>query len=547
MTGERQMVKVELEYNPYLMETHVKFNGRAPRVNSLVEKYQTSKLQDWIREIPDIFYNEMNGYGFELEFTGTRADFEQLKKTFEDQGITEDEVVLFHKSEYESREKKVIEVEQLVNWLATEKRNKLFSFEDFINEYGEKLNEGYTFFTLNRGDSDVNNNVEYKITIEDIDSIDELKDVELKNIPLIVYVTRELVPSLQNIIQELKQRNDISENQIFFVVSDYLNTDRVKRTIHDLGIQKIQDVQSINDPSIINYYYAYPVTDRLHEIICLLRDKSTTTCNEVEKRKRMREGSNKEIHEQIDKIDLMLDNLRGALDYFYGRGNIELPGVCYEAQTKLRKDIEGWRKNKVKFSPEFAEKYAFEFNEKLRYYFNDFVRVVIGSFKELKDSSLSRYRYVYRKTKYDDYKVPLEHESAERFIAPFIMKSFMEAKREKYVLPKADLKDIIFREDGSLKEPELVATYYCQDWREHALDIFLPLANTIIEEKYDSLTDTLDTVAKKYIAHIEGAIEAEKKKKDQISSRLSRAEVELQRDIDWNTTFLESIKRLERA
>ena len=34
------MVKVELEYNPYLMETVVRFDGREPRINSLVEKYQ---------------------------------------------------------------------------------------------------------------------------------------------------------------------------------------------------------------------------------------------------------------------------------------------------------------------------------------------------------------------------------------------------------------------------------------------------------------------------------------------------------------------------
>lgn len=34
------MVKVELNYNPYLLETSIKFNGQEPRINSLVEKFQ---------------------------------------------------------------------------------------------------------------------------------------------------------------------------------------------------------------------------------------------------------------------------------------------------------------------------------------------------------------------------------------------------------------------------------------------------------------------------------------------------------------------------
>lgn len=43
------MVKTELSYNPYLLETIVKFNRKKPRLNSLVGKYQDGKLQDWIK------------------------------------------------------------------------------------------------------------------------------------------------------------------------------------------------------------------------------------------------------------------------------------------------------------------------------------------------------------------------------------------------------------------------------------------------------------------------------------------------------------------
>ena len=44
------MIKAELIYNPYLLETEVRFNGNPPRINSLVEKYQKEKLQTWVSE-----------------------------------------------------------------------------------------------------------------------------------------------------------------------------------------------------------------------------------------------------------------------------------------------------------------------------------------------------------------------------------------------------------------------------------------------------------------------------------------------------------------
>ena len=76
------MVKAELSYNPYLQETKIRFNGRSPRVNSRVEMHLKEKLHDWIEELPEIFRDEMNGYVFDLEFSGTKNDFEDLEKAF---------------------------------------------------------------------------------------------------------------------------------------------------------------------------------------------------------------------------------------------------------------------------------------------------------------------------------------------------------------------------------------------------------------------------------------------------------------------------------
>ena len=101
------MVKAELNYNPYLLETSIKFNGQEPRINSLVEKFQDGPLQSWVHRIPEIFCDEMNGYDFELEFSGTERDYQEVVHAFREKGITDESVRIFHKNELDERSKKV--------------------------------------------------------------------------------------------------------------------------------------------------------------------------------------------------------------------------------------------------------------------------------------------------------------------------------------------------------------------------------------------------------------------------------------------------------
>ena len=60
------MVRAEISYNPYLLETKVMFNNQPPKMNSRVNKFTGAKLQSWLNELPGIFRDEMNGYNFEL-------------------------------------------------------------------------------------------------------------------------------------------------------------------------------------------------------------------------------------------------------------------------------------------------------------------------------------------------------------------------------------------------------------------------------------------------------------------------------------------------
>ncbi len=124
------MVKAELSYNPYLLETVITFNGSKPKINSLVEKHLSDTLQSWIASLPDIFYSEMNGWDFDLDFVGTKVDFEALQMAFDAARVGRSSVRIFHKNELECAERKSEVISALIDWLK-ENPNRRFSLSDF--------------------------------------------------------------------------------------------------------------------------------------------------------------------------------------------------------------------------------------------------------------------------------------------------------------------------------------------------------------------------------------------------------------------------------
>lgn len=444
------MVKVELSYNPYLMETKVLFDGRKPRINSRVEKYYHSKLQDWIKEIPEIFYDEMNGYGFELEFSGTKMDFEQIEKTFEDAGIGSDRVVLFHKNEINSRGKCVSLLNEAINWIEHEKNNELFQFDEFKKQFKETLDEDYSFVVINGEELEIDFDSKFNVSVENISKFDEIRDIDLNNTPILVYVDKGMVSYLQNIIAEMTTRHDVNDNQLFFLISSELNKEMVERTIVDLGIKHLQIVDTVYDKRIREYYYAYPVTDHLFRTIKILNDQWSAVQIIVERRRKKCEVSNREIHEEIVVIDSVLETLKKALGKIQSRDNVELPDACAEAQRKLRRNIQNWKKNKYKFSEEYAEKNAIGFSVNLIENYKDFLFTIKKAFIEEKNSYIKHFYRIYKMTGYDDFNVDLS-EMVDFKLQPNISisdlkKRLLQKKKVEIVSPKADLREMLFNE-----------------------------------------------------------------------------------------------------
>ena len=146
-TGGIALISAELSHNPYLLNTTVKFNGQAPKINSQIEKYEKLPLKDWVHLVPEIYYNEMNGYDFNLYFIGTRSDYEEIKKAFKAKGISEEDVRISYKNEIEDADTKSKEVDALVSWLKNTP-NRKFDFDSFWRETADLFESSYPFIMI---------------------------------------------------------------------------------------------------------------------------------------------------------------------------------------------------------------------------------------------------------------------------------------------------------------------------------------------------------------------------------------------------------------
>ncbi len=73
------MSKVYLEYNPFKLETIIRIEDEPVRENSVLN-VGNKRLQEWIDDLPTYLYEECNENEFELEFMGTKMDFEDIEE-----------------------------------------------------------------------------------------------------------------------------------------------------------------------------------------------------------------------------------------------------------------------------------------------------------------------------------------------------------------------------------------------------------------------------------------------------------------------------------
>ena len=543
------MIKIELEYNPYLLETKILFNGQRPRINSLVEKFTNAPLQKWIQRIPKIFFDEMNGYDFEIEFSGTDSDYEELACEFQKQNITNEQVRIFYKNHLNSRTDKVRKIHELLSWMELN-RNRIFDFEAFKTMNAETLHQSYPYIVLNGNALKINETNKGGISIEYIADISELDNTDLNNTPVTICISRINMASFQSSIKELLQRDDVEEAQLFFLFDSSLDNKKIKRIIYDIGIKKCTEISDINDTKVQRYIETFPMTDYIHRNILLLRKTVSELSDYLEKESAECEMENKEIHVEIDKYDEILNKLKDVYSRFISRDNLEIPHNWIEINNGLERKISSWRKRKTKITNEteaFDEARRFEID--VNEYFKDFINILTKTVDQtIHEISQTHFR-CYQSAEFDTgYSVmttiPLNWDKALEDIqaADALRQEFNEEDPNQ----QNDFFKAIFG-GGAKADEGLQKVYYMETWRKRMLEIIKPKCEELTQQLFNQVCEYEKNSAKEYIGHLEKLIENQSDLKAGAVSKLSDKEKMLQADMDWLTSMQDMLREIESA
>ena len=541
------MVKAELSYNPYLQKTEIRFNGQSPRINSHVEKYLDKKLQTWIHELPLIFRDEMNGYDFELEFTGTKLDYEELKRSFSNAGVSDAQVHIFHKNELDERDDKLKKIDQLLTWL-DETSNRRYNIKTVHSENYDLLDADYEYIILHGRVTDSSTFDTLHISIENVDHIEELNDTNLHNIPILYVIDKDSVGLMKKDLRALQNRADISYNQIFFRISPSLSEEKIVREISDLGIPNPQVVQSADDPAVIKYFELFPFTDYIRDTVKLfkgqiisLREGLTAEINETK-------SENQEQYQQIDQLDTENACLKESLDKFINPDRTDFSTFFQSPVDDVKNKITGWRNNKTKITrPEEAVKVSREFDRYIQILYQDYLRkmhmILSRSAKTVQVQMRNWYEIANADKDFIAERIPSPDYTFDSI--PQIQNELLNLKEEAYVTPKEDILGKFFKQStDSQTESVLETTFYYAWWRTYALsktEPYLYNIYTTCVEKLNSYFDQLASVYKEHLLTLVGEKEAAKYS---LSTQLSKEELLLQNDSDWLIKFSDMVKAI---
>ena len=544
------MVKAELSYNPYLLESKIRFNGQEPRINSLVEKYQNETLQNWVKRIPFIFYDEMNGYDFELEFSGTKLEYQALSKAFVSAGVTEDMVRLFHKNELDCRKSKTDIIDKLLKWLE-ENPNRKFDFNRFMDRHTELFNSDYVCVMLNGNSVTQELFDEYKVSLEIIEEVKELDKTSLFHTPIIMWIDENTLNNMNGNLRYFLNRRDVVENQLFFLIHPTLNEVSIERIIHDLGIEKPQLIRSVEDEAVRCYVETYPVTDYIFEAIKTFRADEAEIAHLIAKENEKSMISNRAIHQQLDELEDVIKRLKQSLEAFVNRDNLDVLPDMQVIKEDFEYYLQNWKNKKTKITKEYeAQQLAQDLQSHTQKCYETFFGKIEKMFIDTQTAIECDYKNCYENAEYNQNYVPglTSIKCIEQKAIPWMVNDLLEKKEEKYVIPKEDLFGKFFKQSSDKEaEPVLETTYYCQEWRDFVIKTVVPYAEELIQSNEIILKAYATELAETYKLHLEELIEERTSVKDKVSSQLSDEEQKLQIDNDWLVAFQDQLRVIERG
>ena len=546
------LIKVEFEYNPYIMDYSIKFNGVEPRINSMIEQYLKEPLQVWVNEIPSIFYNEMNGYDFEVEFTGTRMDYEKVINAFKRLGIDE-EVKFEYKKEISSRKENLGKILELKEWLENT-RNPRFDYDAFKIENSEKLDDMYPIVVL--GESEIGKFVfdNLQVSVELINNISDLEKTKLQDTPIIVDCETPIFGKLLENIRFIVSREDVREEQIFFLLIH--NQKEIERILMDFGIKKPNIIKEVNNDELNEYFEFYPASNHIRKVIEIYRktidSQREILKNEMEESQRI----NGEVLDNILIIEKLIEQLKDGIKTLEEMDDNKLSDKIMEETIwgDLRNDfvskINNWKIKKTKITgSDEGLKLANNFNEEVQFLYDNFYDKLLNLYDEEKKRILDEIASIYTDSAKESFELSILDELEKEFTKekiPNISSGLMDIREEAYEKQREGLLDSLFGAGLSNDNKEvLVIRYNCQEWREYVVDLVSPIVDTEIVERTKNIDDIKTSVVQMCIKKMREMLDTKESEKEQLSGQLSEDNRILQKYSDWLQIFDTRLKEIE--
>lgn len=538
------MISAELQHNPYLLETDVKFNGQSPKINSQIEKYENQLLSDWVKNVPKIFYDEMNGYDFDLFFSGTEYDFQKLNQAFTHLGVTPEQVRLIMRNELEDAEVKSNEINQMIAWLRSE-RNRQFDFDVFYDANKDIFEETFSCVVV-RGMDELTEGLPF--TLENVKSVEEIAGTNLTYVPVVFVVEESTLQKFRNELTELLARNDIEQKQLFFYISPAMDKNYVIRFICDLGVEDPQPIASIDDGNVATYIKNYPMVAYVSAVIRIVECEVHTMEVRLKEKNEKSAIENAEVYDQISKLEGIIEKIKESDGRFVDLDNYSGGSRFNELKDELEDSIRNWKIRKTKVIGESnIDKNATEFEQELMRYIAEFSTKAIAHYQFEKSRIEKECHEIYLQQPLDpEYKpegVVLDMPSKPGITG--IKEALVGLKEERYE-EKTDLLDF-FKASSEPKELVLVVTCYYERWREKAIGLIIPVVEKYIAESQKNLQDYYEELAKNYHEKLSQLHDWKMAEKNNIASQLSEDERMLQADNDWLIALKDQLVKIERG
>lgn len=515
-----------------------------PSVVELQNKY----FVPLINKLPQIFHDEMNGYDFELDFSGTELDFDEIPAAFRAAGVSEEEVTLFMKNEIECREVKIERIRDLLEWLE-KNRCRIFDYDAFRMGYNEIFDSDYTCVILH---GEPQKPKLKDVSVESVSDISELKCTDLTHTPILYCVSEENIPIMQSDLNNLRSRKDVRDDQIFFIVDKSLDLKKTVRLIEDIGIASPMTVSGINDETVHKYFLLYPFSDYILSAVKAFRYAVDELAERQQQEGKRNAIKGDAVHDRLDHLDDNIKRIKETDSAVLSHGAPELPAGFAELSEGLKNKLANWESRKTKMTDSgMAYTTAMNFNSTLNRVFFEFCAELDNVTNKAAKGIRDQYIKLYKGARLDEsYTDDLTFSPETPSVQLYDQTNYLLAlKEEKYITQKNTLIGQLFRssEQNSDQTPVLETTYYYQAWREHMINVITPVAEKIVKDKYAVLTNYSDKLADVYHIKLMKLLEQQAAARDNSAANLSEAEKLFQKENEWLERFTDRLRSIERS